>query len=131
MGCCIGMSKTININKEKEIFISPEIVEKNEEKENNNNNQVSNSQNILKTNKDEAKKEKSTDDFSKNQKNDKAENKKDINVDKNISPEHKESKTKVNKTKVMKKGSQRVQNAMRELKLLSMQELGNNTKYFA
>jgi hypothetical protein len=85
----------------------------------------------LKTNKDEAKKEKSTDDFSKNQKNDKAENKKDINVDQNISPEHKESKTKVNKTKVVKKGSQRVQNAMRELKLLSMQELGNNTKYFA
>jgi hypothetical protein len=31
----------------------------------------------------------------------------------------------------VKKGSQRVQNAMRELKLLSMQELGNNTKYFA
>ena len=130
MGCCFGMSKTININKEKEIFISPEIVEKNEEKENINN-QVSNSQNILKTHKDEGKKEKSTVDFSKNQKNDKTENKKDINEEQNISPGNKENKTKVNKTKDVKKVNQRVQNAMRELKRFSMQELDNNTKYFA
>lgn len=130
MGCCFGMSKTININKEKEIFISPEIIEKNEEKENIKN-QVSNSQNILKTNKDEGKKEKSTVDFSKNQKNDKTENKKDINEEQNISPGNKENRTKVNKTKDVKKVNQRVQNAMRELKLLSMQELDNNTKFFA
>lgn len=44
--------------------------------------------------------------------------------------EHLENNLKVNKNKIIKKGSQRVQLAMKELKLLSLEEINNNKKYF-
>ena len=60
--------------------------------------------------------------------------KNEIIKDKDITPktemESGEKKLKIKK-KIIKKGSQRVQQALLELKLLSMKELDNNKKYFS
>ena len=130
MGCCTGLYRAININKE--VSINPEKVEKSESY-NNSRNPILDSQNLLKSDKEIVKKE-STNENLKKHKIDKTENKKDKYNEQNISPktniENEENKSKVNKNKVIKKGSQRVQRAMKELKLLSMKELDNNKKYF-
>ena len=130
MGCCTGLYRAININKE--VSINPEKVEKSESY-NNSRNPILDSQNLLKSDKEIVKKE-STNENLKKHKIDKTENKKDKYNEQNISPktniENEEKKSKVNKNKVIKKGSQRVQRAMKELKLLSMKELDNNKKYF-
>ena len=88
-----------------------------------------------KTNKEEIKKEEKeepTIEF-KNQNIPKID-KNEIIKDKDITPktemESGEKKLKIKK-KIIKKGSQRVQQALLELKLLSMKELDNNKKYFS
>ena len=69
------------------------------------------------------------------QKNDKEGQKREGNV--KLRPSSKtankdlENNLKVNKNKIIKKGSQRVQLAMKELKLLSLEEINNNKKYFS
>ena len=130
MGCCTGIYRTININKE--ISINPENFEKSESY-NNSKNPILDSQNHIKSDKEIVKKE-STNENLKKHKINKIENKKDKHNERNISPktniENEENKPKVNKNKVIKKGSQRVQRAMKELKILSMKELDNNKKYF-
>ena len=131
MGCCSGIYKTININKE--ISIYPEKFAKNELYDNIRN-PITDSSNIIKIDKEIIKREKLTNKCTNNNKSNKIENKKDKHLEQNISPktniENEENKPKVNKKKLVKKSSQRVQRAMKELKLLSLKELYNNKKYF-
>ena len=127
--CCAGMYKTINLNTYKEISVLPE---KNENEKisksdiNNNKNPIEvESQNIPKSDKEDAKKESPN-----THQNDKNDNKKIKSPNPSITPKTNIEIEKVNKNKVIKKGSQRVQRAMKELKLLSMKELGNHQRYF-
>ena len=91
-----------------------------------------------KTDKEEMKKEKSTIDcqnFQKIEKDDSKKEKKEKGVRVHTSSKtaqiaNVENNLKVNKNKIIKKGSQRVQHAMNELKLLSLKEINNNKKYF-
>ena len=130
MGCCTGIYRAMNVNKE--VSIIPEKVEKSESY-NNSRNPILDSHHLIKSDKEIVKKESINENLKKH-KTDKTENKKDKHNDQNISPktniENEENKSKVNKNKVIKKGSQRVQRAMKELKLLSMKEFDNNKKYF-
>ena len=82
-----------------------------------------------KTDKEEIKKEKSTlDNNNQNiQKNDKD---KKLYTSTSSKTHNYENNLKVNKNKIIKKGSQRVQHAMNELKLLSLKEIDNDKKKF-
>ena len=135
MGCCAGFNKNINPIKDILIIESDE----NKKKEDHLNVKEPNTdiQGRQKTDKEEIKKEKSTlDNNNQNsqnaQKNDKDNTKRGKKVYTSTS-----SKThnygnnlKVNKNKIIKKGSQRVQHAMNELKLLSLKEIDNDKKKF-
>lgn len=131
MGCCVGANKNININKE--VSIVPEKAEKNVEYEDNKN-QITDSKKLSISDKNLDQKSNNINKCSNNNKNDKTEVKKDKHTEHNISPktniEIDENKSKVNKNKVVKKGSQRVHNAMKKLKLLSMKEVDNNKNFF-
>jgi hypothetical protein len=131
MGCCVGANKNININKE--VSIIPEKAEKNVEYEDNKN-QITDSKKLSISDKNLDQKSNNINKCSNNNKNDKTEVKKDKHTEHNISPktniEIDENKSKVNKNKVVKKGSQRVHNAMKKLKLLSMKEVDNNKNFF-
>ena len=128
MGCCAGVEKNMYSNKD--IFIIPdnnkqsELFNINIDKEE--------YSNIQKTNKEEIKKEEPIIEF-KNQnlpKNDKNEIIKDKDITPKTDIESDGKKLKSNKKKLIKKGSQRVQQALLELKLLSLKELDNNIRYF-
>ena len=131
MGCCSGMNKVINLNKD--VSILPGKVGINLDYENNKN-PISDFQIISKSDEEIVKKEKSSNKCTKNNKNYIVEKKKDKNTEQNISPntniENEDNKSKVNKNKVIKKGSQRVQRAMKELKMLSMKDIDNNKNFF-
>ena len=131
MGCCSGMNKVINLNKD--VSILPGKVGINLDYENNKN-PISDFQIISKSDEEILKKEKSSNKCTKNNKNYIVEKKKDKNTEQNISPntniENEDNKSKVNKNKVIKKGSQRVQRAMKELKMLSMKDIDNNKNFF-
>ena len=131
MGCCVGANKNINITKE--VSIVPEKGEKNVEYEDNKN-QITDSKKLSISDKNLDQKSNNINKCSNNNKNDKTEVKKDKHTEHNISPktniEIDENKSKVNKNKVVKKGSQRVHNAMKKLKLLSMKEVDNNKNFF-
>ena len=132
MGCCAGFNKNIKPIKDILIIESDEIKKKEEHlnmKEPN-----TDVQGRQKTDKEEIKKEKSSlDNNNQNlQKNDKENTKREKKLYTSTS-----SKTnnygknlKVNKNKIIKKGSQRVQHAMNELKLLSLKEIDNDKKKF-
>ena len=127
MGCCAGINK--NMYQNNEIFVIPENDKQPELNSIKNFNEEYS--NFQKTNKELIKKEESIIEF-KNQnipKNDKI----DIIKDKDITPktefENYENKLK-SKKRLVKKGSQRVQQALLELKLLSLKEMDNNKKYF-
>ena len=132
MGCCTGFNKNIKPIKDILIIESDEIKKKEEHlnlKEPN-----IDVQGRQKTDKEEIKKEKSSlDNNNQNlQKNDKENTKREKKLYTSTS-----SKTnnygknlKVNKNKIIKKGSQRVQHAMNELKLLSLKEIDNDKKKF-
>ena len=127
MGCCAGINK--NMYQNNEIFVIPENDKQPELNSIKNFNE--DYSNFQKTNKELIKKEESIIEF-KNQnipKNDKI----DIIKDKDITPktefENYENKLK-SKKRLVKKGSQRVQQALLELKLLSLKEMDNNKKYF-
>ena len=132
MGCCAGFNKNIKPIKDILIIESDEIKKKEEHlnlKEPN-----IDVQGRQKTDKEEIKKEKSSlDNNNQNlQKNDKENTKREKKLYTSTS-----SKTnnygknlKVNKNKIIKKGSQRVQHAMNELKLLSLKEIDNDKKKF-
>ena len=127
MGCCAGIKK--NMYQNNEIFVIPENDKQPELNSIKNFNE--DYSNFQKTNKELIKKEESIIEF-KNQnipKNDKI----DIIKDKDITPktefENYENKLK-SKKRLVKKGSQRVQQALLELKLLSLKEMDNNKKYF-
>ena len=126
MGCCPGIDKNINLY-EKGLLIGSEETNKKKKEEIINLKEPFNDQNIQKTDKEEAKKEKSTIELN-NQKSEKTlkykkkEESSDVNYYK--------SQLKINKNKVIKKGSHRVQQALKELKLLSIEEINSNKKYF-
>ena len=127
MGCCAGIKK--NMYQNNEIFVIPENDKQPELNSIKNFNE--DYSNFQKTNKELIKKEESIIEF-KNQnipKNDKI----DIIKDKDITPktefENYDNKLK-SKKRLVKKGSQRVQQALLELKLLSLKEMDNNKKYF-
>ena len=138
MGCCVGENKNINLNKD--ILVESEEIKKKDEfiKIKDPNTDIQGRQ---KTDKEEMKKEKSTIDCQNFQKIEKDDSKKEKKEKKEKGVRvHTSSKTaqianvennlKVNKNKIIKKGSQRVQHAMNELKLLSLKEINNNKKYF-
>ena len=124
MGCCVGTMK--NINLKHEVFVKPEKIENKQEIDIRN----PNSKNLPKDQKEEFDKENSLN-VQKTEKND---TKNDKATQNNISYqtyfENEEKSIKVNKKKVVKQGSKRVQKAMKELKLLSMKELYNNKNFF-
>lgn len=135
MGCCVGENKNINLNKD--ILVESEEIKKKDEfiKIKDPNTDIQGRQ---KTDKEEMKKEKSTIDcqnFQKIEKDDSKKEKKEKGVRVHTSSKtaqiaNVENNLKVNKNKIIKKGSQRVQHAMNELKLLSLKEINNNKKYF-
>ena len=135
MGCCVGENKNINLNKD--ILVESEEIKKKDEfiKIKDPNTDIQGRQ---KTDKEEMKKEKSTIDcqnFQKTEKDDSKKEKKEKGVRVHTSSKtaqiaNVENNLKVNKNKIIKKGSQRVQHAMNELKLLSLKEINNNKKYF-
>ena len=119
MGCCTGSLR--NVNLKNEVFVKPEKFGKKQEID-----IISpliNFQNIQKIEKEDFKKKKSKNKY---------ENEKTSQD--NISPQTyndiEENIIKVQKKKVIKKGSQRVQQALKELKLLSLKELDNNKNFF-
>ena len=125
MGCCQGINKN-NINNNNDIIV---MENKNDEllkiKEN------TDYQGRQKTDKEEIKKEKSTMDNQNAQKNENLKNAPSKNkLSSKSQIEHLENNLKINKKKIIKKGSQRVQLAMKELKLLSLEEINHNKKYF-
>ncbi len=145
MGCCAGVNR--NINHLNDILIIENKGEFLKIKEPN-----TDIQGTQKTGKEEIKKKKlsnksqndqrndnkdiqKTDNNQDVQKNDKEGQKREGNV--KLRPSSKtankdlENNLKVNKNKIIKKGSQRVQLAMKELKLLSLEEINNNKKYFS
>ena len=145
MGCCAGVNR--NINHLNDISIIENKGEFLKIKEPN-----TDIQGTQKTGKEEIKKKKlsnksqndqkndnkdiqKTDNNQDVQKNDKEGQKREGNV--KLRPSSKtankdlENNLKVNKNKIIKKGSQRVQLAMKELKLLSLEEINNNKKYFS
>ena len=125
MGCCAEINKNINPNKD--IMIDSE-----EGKKNNKNIKESNSdyQNIQKTEKEETKKEKSTLDNKNSQKTEKIETKQNSSKKPCTSSKSNELFNNINKNKLIKKGSHRVQLAMKELKMLSIEEINSNNKKF-
>ena len=135
MGCCVGENKNINLNKD--ILVESEEIKKKDEfiKIKDPNTDIQGRQ---KTDKEEMKKEKPTIDcqnFQKIEKDDSKKEKKEKGVrvhtfSKTAQIANVENNLKVNKNKIIKKGSQRVQHAMNELKLLSLKEINNNKKYF-
>ena len=135
MGCCVGENKNINLNKD--ILVESEEIKKKDEfiKIKDPNTDIQGRQ---KTDKEEMKKEKSTIDcqnFQKIEKDDSKKEKKEKGLRVHTSSKtaqiaNVENNLKVNKNKIIKKGSQRVQHAMNELKLLSLKEINNNKKYF-
>ena len=119
MGCCTGSLR--NVNLKNEVFVKPEKFGKKQEID-----IISpliNFQNIQKIEKEDFKKKKSKNKY---------ENEKTSQD--NISPQTyndiEENIIKVQKKKVIKRGSQRVQQALKELKLLSLKELDNNKNFF-
>ena len=131
MGCCPGFN---NINPIKDILIIES--DENKKKEENLNVKEPNTdiQGRQKTDKEEIKKEKSSlDNNNLNiQKNGKEITKKEKKLYTSTSSKtnNYEKNLKVNKNKIIKKGSQRVQHAMNELKLLSLKEIDNDKKKF-
>ena len=124
MGCCQGLNKN-NINNNNDIIV---MENKNDEllkiKDN------TDYQGRQKTDKEEIKKEKSTMDYQNAQKNENQKNPPPKNKTSSKSQvEHFENNLKINKKRIIKKGSQRIQLAMKELKLLSLEEINNNKKY--
>ena len=128
MGCCTGLNRNIN----RDIIIESE--------DKNKTNEVINikSPNIdfqtnQKTDKEEVKKEKPTNEPN-NQKIEKedAKNGKNLEIHNSAKNHEKisENTLKVNKKKVFKKGSHRVQMALKELKMLSLEEVESNKRYF-
>ena len=128
MGCCAGLNRNIN----RDIIIESE--------EKNKTNEVINirSPNLdfqtnQKTDKEEIKKENSTNELN-NQKCEKEDRKNRKNVEVHNSAKNQEkiseNTLKVNKKKVFKKGSHRVQMALKELKMLSLEEVESNKRYF-
>ena len=99
MGCCTGIYRAMNVNKE--VSIIPEKVEKSESY-NNSRNPILDSHHLIKSDKEIVKKESINENLKKH-KTDKTENKKDKHNDQNISPktniENEENKSKVNKNK--------------------------------
>ena len=132
MGCCPGFNRNINPIKDILIIESDE----NKKKEENLNVKEHNSdiQGRQKTDKEEIKKEKSSlDNNNQNiQKNDKENTKREKKLYTSTSSKtnNYEKNLKVNKNKIIKKGSQRIQHAMNELKLLSLKEIDNDKKKF-
>ena len=128
MGCCAGVNKNNNYNNNDVLVIENKNDELLKIKDN------TDYQGRQKTDKEEIKKEKSTLDNQNAQKNNKNENpKKESLKNKNSSKtqiEQIQNHLKIDKKKIIKKGSQRVQLAMKELKLLSLEEINNNKKYF-
>ena len=130
MGCCAGMKANLNLNKD--LFVG--FDDKNENEIINIKEPFNDSHNIEKTDKGDTKKEKSIIKLS-----DKKSDIDDTNKSKNttnkisskINVEEIRNKFKPNKNRVIKKGSHRVQQAMRELKLLSLEEITSNKKYFS
>ena len=156
MGCCSGISRKISLKKDislinledsprKEIIINLKSpfnefhnIQKTTEKEELKKEKSTNELNILKPDKDELKKEKTkTNSISSKslQKSEKDEIKKEKNKTNSVSIKTQEdpnkNQLKPNKNKVIKKGSHRVQLAMRQLKLLSLEGINNNKKYFS
>ena len=131
MGCCAGSLRNLNLRNE--VFVYPQKLDKKQELD-----IISpaiSSQNIKKLEKEEFKKEKSTNECQNLQKTEKIDTKIGQATQNNISPQtyntNEENIIKINKKKVIKKGSQRVQNAMKELKLISLKELDNNKNFFS
>ena len=131
MGCCPGFN---NINPIKDILIIESDENKKKEENLNVKEPYTDIQGRQKTDKEEIKKEKSSlDNNNQNiQKNDKENAKKEKKVYTTTSSKSNnyENNLKVNKNKIIKKGSQRVQHAMNELKLLSLKEIDNDKKKF-
>ena len=130
MGCCTQMNK--NMTKNKEVLIISEEMKKQYKdiKDSNTDFQIT-----QKKDKEEVKKEKSTSENQNSQKINKMENKEDLSLNTCSPPfknpeEFKNIQLKVNKNKVLKRGSHRVQLAMKELKMLSMEEINKNKKKF-
>ena len=125
MGCCAEINKNINSNKD--IMIDSE-----EGKKKYKNIKESNSdyQNNQKTEKEETKKEKSPLVNKNSQKTEKIEIKKNSSKKPTTSSKTHEPFNNINKNKLIKKGSHRVQLAMKELKMLSMEEVNSNNKKF-
>ena len=129
MGCCAGIKPNLNINKD----ILIRFDDKNENEIINIKEPYSDFQNFQKTDKGETKKEKLL------KLNDKKSDIDDTNKSKNttnkisskVKVEEIKNKLKPNKNRVIKKGSHRVQPAVRELKLLSLEEITSNKKYFS
>ena len=155
MGCCSGLSKKISLNKDISLINLDDFPKKDEII--NIKSPFHDFQNIQKTDKEEMKKEKSTNGLI-NQKQEKEEIKKEKTKTNSVSsktlqkPDNDEKKKeniqinsvsskvredpeknnlKPNKNRVIKKGSHRVQLAMRQLKLLSLEEINSNKKYFS
>ena len=134
MGCCPGFNKNIIPLKDILIIKSDEI----KKKEENLNAKEPNTdiQGRQKTDKEEIKKEKSSlDNNNQNvNKNDKDNTKREKKLYTSTSSKtnnlNYENNLKVNKNKIIKKGSQRVQHAINELKLLSLKEINNDKKKF-
>ena len=155
MGCCSGISRKINLNKD----ISLLNLEDSPNKDAiiNLKSPFNSFQNIQKTDKEEVKKEKSTNElnnpkkekdeinkektktnsassksFQKTEKNEiKKENNTLNSISSKIREESNKNNSKPNKNRVIKKGSHRVQLAMRQLKLFSLEEINSNKKYFS
>ena len=130
MGCCAGIKPNLNINKD----ILIRFDDKNENEIINIKEPYSDFQNFQKTDKGETKKEKPLIKL-----NDKKSDIDDTNKSKNttnkisskVKVEEIKNKFKPNKNRVIKKDSLRVQQAMRELKLISLEEITSNKKYFS
>ena len=154
MGCCSGISRKINLNKDisllnledspnkdaiinlKSPFNSFQNIQKTDKEEVKK--ESTNELNNQKKEKDEINKEKtktnsaSSKSFQKTEKNEiKKENNKLNSVSSKIREESNKNNSKPNKNRVIKKGSHRVQLAMRQLKLLSLEEINSNKKYFS
>lgn len=143
MGCCVVDSRSTS--KKIDILLNSEELIKNDECQNVNE-EMTNFQIKQKTGKEEIKKEKST--FEPNN-IDSREIKKDNNNKNKVQPKisgfsktqilgqnrssynkEKENSLKVNKKRVIKKGSENIYCAMRKLKLLSIEELDNKKNFF-
>ena len=127
MGCCSALQK--NIELKKDVFITiekeDELMKKNDYDKVKEEFTTSQAKQFIKKESPPTLKEEIVNNNTNNSQQQKRISSKTQNI-------HKDDKfLKVNKNRIIKKGSERIQRALKELKLLSIKEVDNNKKYFS